>query len=543
MIENLRKYPGVIIAALVAVFVGFLLMDSQQFFRSSGANSISVNGVSYDANAYQRLGPSSRSVAGQMISYQSMEMLGFLQALSDSKATSEDGADKSFFVNRLLLQKAGREFGIQPGMEEIQAFLRERSVFVQTDPTDPSSKNFNQEGYDGFIKQGLGRFGMSEPDLFAIIGDFLIYEKLSALLGSSIEVNPEDVKQTYQVRQQKISASYISLKLDDYKAKQQLTEEQLKEFWELRKDKYKTEVRRKFSYVLGTPKYPAGAEKAPEPPKPAKPGDPIPEPTEADKKIIEDRRLADFAVDELMDTFLEKIENSKGADFEAAAKEAGLEIKTTEFFTASTVPDVLLALTPRKNTKTITDFLFNFKTTSDPISKFTATFAVGEADSFMARLDEEEPSRDKTYEEAKEEVTKQWIEENALAALKTAAEEAKKKIEETMNNGKSFADAAKEAGYETTTLGPIGNGETPAGHSSAPAIFTAAQYLNPGSLTDVITTDAAAVIAIVDKREIYKDPNAEFAVMGGVSQMKNQMGILAFQAWIAEQNAMAKVSQ
>lgn len=543
MIENLRKYPGVIIAALVAVFVGFLLMDSQQFFRSSGANSISVNGVSYDANAYQRLGPSSRAVAGQMISYQSMEMLGFLQALTDSKSTTSDGADKSFFVNRLLLQKAGREFGIQPGMEEIQTFLRERSVFVDTDPTNPAAKKFNQEGYDNFVKQGLGRFGMSEPDLFAIVGDFLLYEKLSGLLGASIEVNPEDVKQTYQANQQKISASYVSLKLDDFKAKQQPTEEQLKQFWELRKDKYKTEVRRKFSYVIGTPTYPAGAEKAPEPPKPAKPGDPIPEPTDADKKIIEDRRVADLALDKKMDEFLEKIEISKGADFAKAAQEAGLEIKTTEFFTATTVPDVLLALTPRKNTKTITEFLFNFKTTSDPISKFTATFAVGEADSFLARLDDEEPSRDKTYEEAKEEVTKQWIEENGLAALKTAAEEAKKKIEEIINTGKSFADAAKEAGLESTTVGPIGKGETPAGHSAAPAIFTATQYLNPGKLSDVITTDSAAVIAIVDKREIIKDPNTEFTLMGGVMQIKNQMGTLAFQAWIAEQNAAAKISE
>ncbi len=543
MIENLRKYPGVIIAALVAVFIGFLLMDSQQFFRSSGANSISVNNVSYDINEYRRLGPSSRGLAMQLVSYQSMDLYGFASALTDSKTDSEDAMDKSFFVNRLLLQKAGREFGIQPGDEEIQKFIRERSVFTETDPTNPSIKKFNQEGYTNFIKNALGKEGMSEADVISLVQDFLIYEKLSALLGGSINVNPEDVKRSYQAMVQKVSATYLTVSLENFKAKEKPTDDELKQYWDLRKDKYKTEVRRKFTFVVGKPTYPDDALKAPEPPKAAKEGDPVPEPSAADKAIMEKRRKAELDAAAKMNDLLSDIDDSKGAEFENEVKKLGWELRSTEFFTETTVPEEMLALNLRKTTKTLTQILFTLKVTTDPVSKFTDSVAIGEADWMIARLDAEEASRDKTFEEAKEEVAKQWIDEKAREALKVASEAAKTKIEEAVKAGKSFADAAKEAGYETKSVSALARGEEPTGHSNAPALFTAAQYVSPGSLTDIITTDDGAMLAIVDKREIVKDPNFDSMLMGGVSQYQNQMRVLSFQAWLAQQNANATVSQ
>jgi hypothetical protein len=92
-------------------------------------------------------------------------------------------------------------------------------------------------------------------------------------------------------------------------------------------------------------------------------------------------------------------------------------------------------------------------------------------------------------------------------------------------------------------LGPVGNGETPAGKSEAPSIFSAAQYVNPGNLTEIIYTDKGALIAIVDKREIEKDPNGESMLMGGVSRYEEQMRVMAFQSWLSERSAASKVSQ
>ena len=447
-------------------------------------------------------------------------------------------------MNRLLIQQAGRDFGIQPGDAEIQQFLRERSVFADGDPTSfTAPKQFNQERYQNFVMNSLGKSGLSEADLFLLVKDMLIFEKIQELFGAAVGVNPSDLKRTYQAMQQKIAASYIKLPLETYTAQQKPTEEQLKEFWEVRKESYQTENRRKFSFVIGTPNYPAGAEKAPELPKAEKPGDPAPEPTAQDKEILEKRRKAELAVAADMDDLLTKIENSKGGEFENAVKELNWQIKTTEFFTPTTIPDELLALTPRKTTKTVQQLLFDLKTTTDPISKYTSSFPVGDANWFIARLDEEEESREKTYEEAKEEVTKQWIDEKGREALKAGAEEAKKKIEEAVKAGKTFADAAKEAGYDALTVGPIGNGETPAGQSEVPSIFTAAQYVNPGDFANIINTADAAVIAIVNKREIVKDPNFDAMLISGMERYKEQARLQAFQSWLAERYAEAEISE
>ncbi len=198
MIENLRKYPGVIIAALVAVFIGFLLMDTERFFRQSGAGSIEIDGVTYDYNEFQRIGPSSLKLAQQLSSYQSMDLYRFVMALSDPKANSPEAAERSFFSNRLFLRQAAQEFGIHPGDEEVQTFLRERSVFADSDPTNPSSKKFNQENYQNFVMNSLGKSGMTEADLLALVRDMLAMEKIQGVLGLATEVKAADIKATFQ---------------------------------------------------------------------------------------------------------------------------------------------------------------------------------------------------------------------------------------------------------------------------------------------------------------------------------------------------------
>jgi hypothetical protein len=542
MIENLRKYPGVIIAALVAVFIGFLLMDSQQYFRNGGGGSkvITVDNVSYDESEFNKLGPASRALTQQLSSYQAMTMYEFSMAMADNKAASEDAFEKSFFTRRILLQRAGKEFGIEPSVEEIQTFIRERSVFAETDPTDPTKKSFNKEGYEGFILNRLGKSGMSEKDVYQLVKDVLTYEKLSELLASGISVDQDKVKALYQANRQKIGISYANLKLEEFSKKLAPTEEELKKYWEERKDSYKTENRRKFSYVVGTPKYPAGAEKAPTPPT-AEPGKPAPEPSEADKKITEQRKKAELEVAAQMDDLFTHLDESKGGTFEEEVKSLGWELKVTDLFSSTTLPEELMKLTPRKTDKTIEQLLFSLKVTSDPLSKFTNYLAIGEADWFVARLDAEEESRVKTYEEAKDEVRKQWLEEKGREEMKKAADEAHKKIKEALAAKKSFADAAKEAGLSAITIDPFGNGENPAGHPDAQAFFTAAQYTNPGELTEVVTTADGSAVALVDKREIVKDPNFDSMLSGGVDQTKRSIRIQAFQAWINERYELAKI--
>lgn len=543
MIENLRKYPGVIIAALVAVFIGFLLMDTERFFRQSGAGSIEIDGTKYDFHEFQRLGPSSLKLAQQLSSFQSMDLYRFVMAMSDAKAGSQDAAETSFFTNRLFLRQAAEEFGIHPSDEEVQTFLRERSAFVESDPTNPSSKKFNQENYQNFVMNSLGKSGMTEADLFALVRDMLAMEKIQDLLGVATEVKASDIKANFQAMSQKISLSYVTIPLADFTKELKPTDEELKAFWEVRKEKYRTDVRRKFSYLIASPTYPQGAEKAPAAPKPAKEGDPAPEMSDADKKILEQRRKAEKDVAAKMDDLLADIEESKGGEYEVQAKKYGWNIVHTDFFTSSTIPDALLKLTPRKTTKTVQQLLFDLKTTADPISKFTSSFPVGDADWLMARLDQEEESREKTFAEAQAEVRAEWINEKGRAALLASATETKKKIEEALKAKTTFSKAAADLKLKVKTLANVKNGETPAGQSEAPSLFSAAQYVNPGALTELVNANDATHIAFVDKREVEKDPSFDSMISTGLGRYQDQMNLTTFQAWLAERRAASKLAE
>lgn len=543
MIENLRKYPGVIIAALVAVFIGFLLMDTERFFRQSGAGSIEIDGVTYDYNEFQRIGPSSVKLAQQLSSYQSMDLYRFVMALSDPKANSPEAAERSFFSNRLFLRQAAQEFGIHPGDEEVQTFLRERSVFADSDPTNPSSKKFNQENYQNFVMNSLGKSGMTEADLLALVRDMLAMEKIQGVLGLATEVKAADIKANFQAMSQKISLSYITLPLADYTKSLNPSEDELKSFWELRKEKYRTDVRRKFSYIIASPTYPKGAEKAPEAPKPAKEGEPAPEMSDADKKILEQRRKAERDVAAKMDDLLADIEESKGSEWEKIAQKYGWSITKTDAITNTTIPDALLKLTPRKTTKTIQELLFDLKTTSDPISHFTSSFPVGQADWLIARLDSEEASREKTFDEAKEQAKAEWIDEKGRAALQAAAAETKKKIEEALKAQTPFAKAAAGLKRKVQSLNNLKNGETPTGQTEAPSLFSAAQYVNPGSLTELVTGTDATYVALVEKREVEKDPSFDAMLSSGLSRYQDQMNLTAFQAWLAERRAASTITE
>ncbi len=534
MIENIRKYPAVILCALIAVIIGFVFMDTQNMLRNGGQTYIKVGSTSYYKHEFEKIGPLSRRLCSQLTTYQSMTMYEFMMSMVDRKAESADAAEKSFFTNRVLLQKAALEMGIEPGEAEIDQFIKERSVF-----TDPQTKAFNPQEYKNFLDQTLGKSGMTERDLRQLVRDVIAYEKIADLLASGLDVPADFLKSSQQARNQKISASYVTLALSDFDKSISPTEEEIKAYWDEHKDAFTTENRRKFSYLIAAPSYPAGAEKKPEPPKAAKEGEAPPAPSEADQKINEERRKAELKVAASMDDFMLRLEESKGKEFEQAAKEMGWSLSQSDFFTATTLPKDLAALKPRKTTKTVANLLFELKSTEDPLSYYTASFPVDDANWLIARLDGEEAVRTKTYEEAKELAKIQLIKDRAKQAMNQAADDLKVKIQEALKANKSIADITTELKVNFKNIGPIGMQDQPTMGVDQTSLFQAAQYVKPGELTDVIKKDAVCYVVLVNKREVVKDEKPEEMLKQLAEQARSGFKFQAFQAWMSEQNSIA----
>jgi hypothetical protein len=398
--------------------------------------------------------------------------------------------------------------------------------------------------------------GMTEGDVRDLASDVLISKKLNSLVGTGLAADRDIVTKTLALNNQQIDVNLAQIKLDPYEAKIEPTEEEIKTYWETIQDSFTTEPLRKFTYIIATPKLPeetaaedetketlaeaaasdeakAAAQKAKE--------------EESAKKaaaLAEERRKKQIELDALVDDFVFDLENQQGSGFEELAKNNGWEVVTTELFAQSSPPPGLdIALRASSRGGKAAEELFRVKVLkSDPYSKISPAIAIGENQWLVARQDEEVPSRPKTYEEARDEARAQYIAEKAAEAMKTAAEEAATKIKEALAAGKSFADAAKDAGIEEThSLEKITTSHQPNAEKEPAGLFQAASNTDPGSLAENIIESDRIFILHVAKREVVKEENATARIDSELNNTVSQNETIAFMAWMAARTEAAKV--
>ena len=126
--------------------------------------------------------------------------------------------------------------------------------------------------------------------------------------------------------------------------------------------------------------------------------------------------------------------------------------------------------------------------------------------------------------------------------MKTGANEAITKIQTSLAAGKSFADAAKDAGIaETKAFSAITSTYKPDGASEPANLFETARNVDPGSIAEVITESDRAFILHVAKREVVKETNAAARIDSEVASRTSENETVAFTSWITARTEAAKV--
>ena len=550
MIENIRKYTGLMIVVFVILFISFFFLDSSSVRNMGGGQAIlKVAGRTYNDKEFRSLGSSSFELTSNLARSGDFGLYQFLMGLSTG-ATSQDDAAEKFFVGRMIIRQAKEEFGIYPGNDEISAYLKTLRVFAGPD------QKFNPETYRNFIEKGMGRLGMTEKDLRELASDVLASKKITAIIGSGLSPERDAVAKNLALENQQITGDVAKIELTPLEEKIQPTEEEIKKYWETLSDSFTTEPRRKFTYIIATPT-------VTEEPKIDDTPESIADTTASDEvkkaaskkkdeekakratEFAEARRKQQLETDSLVDDFLFKLEEQKGVGFEELAKSNGWEIKTSELFPRSTSPkDLDVNLRSSSRGGKAVDQLFLIKETSDPFSKISEAVAVGENQWVVARFDGEEKSRPKTYEEARADARAQYISEKAAESMKTAANEAITKIKTSLTAGKSFAEAAKDAGIaETKAFSSITSTYKSDGANEPANLFEAARNVDAGSIAEAIIEADRAFILHVAKREVVKEPNAAARIDNEVISRANENEIAAFTSWITARTAAAKVEQ
>jgi len=550
MIENIRKYTGLMTVIFVILFISFFFLDSRSVRNVGGGHAVlKIAGRTYYDKEYNNLGTSSFELASNLARSGDFGLYQFLMSLS-AGATSEKTASEKFFIGRMILRNAKEEFGVFPGDEEISTYLRSLRVFTGPD------KKFSAEAYRNFIDKGIGRLGMTEKDLRELASDVLASKKINAIIGSGLSVDRDAATKNLALENQQITGELAKLQLTPYEEKIQPTEEEIKKYWERISDSFTTEPRRKFTYIIATPAPTAEpkTDDAAEPAVDPNASEEVKKAATAKKEeakakraaaAAEERRKNQLALDGQVDDFLFKLEDQKGTGFEDLAKANQWEVKTSELLPRSAAPKELdVALRSSSRGDKAIDQLFQIQETSDPFSKISEAIAIGENQWIVARLDGEEKSRPKTFEEARAEARAQLISEKAAEAMKTAATDAVTKIKTSLVAGKSFADAAKEAGItEHKAFSAIKSSYRPDSATEPQNLFESARTIDPGTIAEVITESDRAFILYVAKREVVKEADAAAKIDAELASRANENETIAFASWIAARTEAAKVEQ
>ncbi len=551
MIENLRKYTGLSIALFAIAALAFIFGDYSRSSRSiaGGVNVLRIAGRTYTDKEFNTLGTQSFALTSNLARSGDFGLYQFLMGMT-AAATSQEQMPEKFFISRMILRDAKTEFGVFPGEEEISTYLRTLRVFAGAD------SKFSPENFRNFTEKYLGRLGMTEKDLRELASDVLACKKINSIIGSGLSMDRATIARNLAIDNQQISGELAKFDIAAFEEKIQPTEEQIKTYWESRSDAFTTEPRRKFTYLVVTPKFPAepAAEDAPASIADVTASEEAKKAAQAAKDAAKAKRNAEFAevrrkkqleVDSLVDDFLYNLENQKGTGFEELAKANDWDVKTSDFFSQkSPIKEIDFTIRASSQGGKVVDSLFRIKESGDAFSKISEAIPVGENQWFIARLDGTEPSRAKTYEEAKAEARDQYINEKATEAMKTAATEAITKLKASVSSGKSFADAAKEVGLtETKPFTAISKTSTPDAATQPQNLFELAQNIDPKGIADVIVQSDRAFILYVAKREVVKEANAETRLDSEVTSITSGNESMAFSSWLAARAQAAKIEQ
>ncbi len=220
MLELLRKHQhGIMIVVAFIVIVAFAWFFNPYDTRTGGSLSEPI------AFKIGSEGITVKEVERQTRVLQTANGLGFNFTMQLLQPTF-DVVD--FTQNRYLLGREARKLGIDPSEEEVQKAIAEHPPFQR-------NGTFSEDAYLDAIRNTLEPNGLMAGDLRNLVADKIRLEKLTALLSSGVSVPPSVVNVEYQRANEKVTASVIDFKLEDFETDIEVTDEELQTYYEEQK--------------------------------------------------------------------------------------------------------------------------------------------------------------------------------------------------------------------------------------------------------------------------------------------------------------------
>jgi peptidyl-prolyl cis-trans isomerase D len=495
MVHLFRRFqqPLLIMITILVIISFVALYNTSRFMDRQGGDHVgSIYGAPVTVTQAQKI-VRKFEVADEL------HLKDLLQAL----AIRRENAKENFLWNTFVLRHESEQLGIEPTEDEVVTAIQALPVFQTRGAYDSNI-------YNNFVLDALSKRGMSGADLEDIVRDDLRVKRIRTLLESTAPPSESELRTAFEGMYQKVDASVIYLKIDDFLASVKVSDDDLKKLYEERKIGLKTDELRKVKYVafiLPTTDKPMEG--------PAR--------VEALQKLEKDAEDFTIAMTE------------KDASFEAVAAKAGVKIQETPAYSQAKPP---AEFEKEPDVASAAFRLSKNQPNSDALSTDRGYYVV--------QLEEITPGRPLTFEEAKDRLADELKHERAQEAMNLKAAEIRNKIAAEMKAGKSFAEAAQAAAgvkpepFPAFSAEDIAMGKF-ADKPDGTAVMQAATTLNPGETSMLIPTEKGGVIIHLDKREPIDEAKfkaEKSRVAEGVADLR---ATVLFQEWLKLRRAAAHV--
>lgn len=418
--------------------------------------------------------------------------LGLNNVIDRDMLGQGDVADR--VVNHLVIVHQAEQMGIFPTDEEVAAAVAKLPVFQ-------NNGQFDYQKFNSYLADNLAPRGFSRDQLEEIVRRDIQFGKVHTIVDAPVVVSPTEARVAYDERYAKTNASVIRLATGDFATGvAEPTEDDIKKYYADQKAQYVQPETRKVQYV----KWLLTDEQKKLPP--------------ADKNAAL-KALGDQSVALLT----ELLDNKGNEDFKAAAEKLKLSVKETPDFEQSQTAGLEEAAIPG-----FVDAAFKL-TKDDPDSDVPLQTPDGFYDLHLAALT---PVRPQTLEEARPKLVKALKDERIRAAMNAKAEEIRAKVADALKAGKSFADAAKEAGQSVQDLPAYSPAEPARTVPDASLIEGTTQELGVGELSKFVTTDTGGVLVYVRNREGVDPAKFDQQKTMVESRLARQKSSFYFSQWL-----------
>lgn len=521
MLEFLRHQTKPIMITLAVIIIiafsfwGGYTQPGSEHFASPNDVVLTVAGRQYSRAEVERLQRLYAIASGLRLpgirNYFASELTS-LQLLhrrqQDGMPLEFGGAPMDFAINLIVLRGALEKHGIHASDEECKTAFRQLGSFQVDGQFDPErARSFEEQ---------LGSMGFRINDVYDIIRDSLGYVKLQKTITGNVVTNAKLTEQFYAATYQTVKAATIPFPLDTFKKAAQISDADIKKYFDENKDNYKTPEKRAVSYIF-FPKPNTDGRNAEDTVKlrnaygervnnfalaviaPGADFDAL-----VKKELDADKAVAPPTAPEKKEPEAKKAEGEPNAGTpdkavseakkDAPPKQPGAEFKSVPAFSQDSPPEVL------KDAPELVFSIFLNVPDKHPVSDPVET----EKGYYIFKVTKVDAPQPETLKDVQEKIREVLVAQKAQENMQKAANDAKKKLEEAMKGGKKFEDAAKEAGFNPQMLPEFSPSAPPSDLSNGREIAFESRGTPPGGFTKPLATESGLLLVHVLSKELRK---------------------------------------